>query len=397
LSDLIRIRNDIRRSVNEQIARYPSIEDDQLRDVITEEVLAYEEEQVLSFSEKEQLIVSIYNSMRRLDILQPFLDDDSISEIMINGPDHIFIERKGKMERIRQTFDNRETLENLIQNIVTKVNRSVNETSPIVDARLQDGSRIAVVLPPVALQGPIMTIRKFPDNPLTMEDLTSENSLTQEAATFLKRLVQSKYNIFISGGTSSGKTTFLNILTNYIPSDERIITIEDSAELQIKNKENLIRLEARMDAGMGCEIAIRDLIKTALRLRPDRIIVGEVRGKEALDMLQAMNTGHDGSLSTGHANSAKDALKRLEVMAIEAGDIPLLSIKQQIASAIEVVVQLCRMEDGKRRVLEISELLGLHQDEYETQPLFMYDIASQGLVACAELQHRQKWQMHGGE
>ncbi len=397
MSDLIRIRNDIRRSVNEQIARYPSIEDDQLRDVITEEVLAYEEEQVLSFSEKEQLIVSIYNSMRRLDILQPFLDDDSISEIMINGPDHIFIERKGKMERIRQTFDNRETLENLIQNIVTKVNRSVNETSPIVDARLQDGSRIAVVLPPVALQGPIMTIRKFPDNPLTMEDLTSENSLTQEAATFLKRLVQSKYNIFISGGTSSGKTTFLNILTNYIPSDERIITIEDSAELQIKNKENLIRLEARMDAGMGCEIAIRDLIKTALRLRPDRIIVGEVRGKEALDMLQAMNTGHDGSLSTGHANSAKDALKRLEVMAIEAGDIPLLSIKQQIASAIEVVVQLCRMEDGKRRVLEISELLGLHQDEYETQPLFMYDIASQGLVACAELQHRQKWQMHGGE
>ncbi|QRN85068.1 CpaF family protein [Clostridia bacterium] len=390
MSDLYLIKNQIRQNVNEKIAHYPDIEDDQLQDVITEEVLSYEQADILSFSQKEKLIVSIYNSMRKLDILQPFLEDDSISEIMINGPDCIFVEKGGRMERIHQSFETSDTLHNIIQNVVTKVNRSVNETTPIVDARLEDGSRVAVVLPPVALQGPIMTIRKFPENPLTMEHLLRSGSMTQEAADFMQMLVTSKYNIFISGGTSSGKTTFLNILSNYIPSEERIVTIEDSAELQIKGKENIIRLEARSDASGGCPIAIRDLIKTALRLRPDRIIVGEVRGREALDMLQAMNTGHDGSLSTGHANNPRDALKRLEVMAVESGEIPLDSAKQQIVSAIDIVVQLSRMGDGKRRVMNISELAGIEKGEYVMNHLFSYNLEKGGLLRTGELLNTNK-------
>lgn len=390
MNDLYLIKNQIRQNVNEKIAHYPDIEDDQLQDVITEEVLSYEQAEILSFSQKEKLIVSIYNSMRKLDILQPFLEDDSISEIMINGPDCIFVEKGGRMERIEQKFETSETLNNIIQNVVTKVNRSVNETTPIVDARLEDGSRVAVVLPPVALQGPIMTIRKFPENPLTMDHLIRSRSMTQDAADFMKMLVTSKYNIFISGGTSSGKTTFLNILSNYIPSDERIVTIEDSAELQIKGKDNLIRLEARSDASGGCPIAIRDLIKTALRLRPDRIIVGEVRGHEALDMLQAMNTGHDGSLSTGHANNPRDAMKRLEVMAVESGEIPLESAKQQIVSAIDIVVQLSRMGDGNRKVMNISELVGIENGEYIMNQLFSYDLEKGSLLQTGQLLNTNK-------
>jgi pilus assembly protein CpaF len=380
-------------NVNEKVARYPDVEDNQLQDVITEEVLSYEQADMLSFSQKERLIVGIYNSMRKLDILQPFLEDDTVSEIMINGPDCIFVERGGRMERINQVFETPETLNNIIQNVVTKVNRSVNETTPIVDARLEDGSRVAVVLPPIALQGPIMAIRKFPENPLTMEHLLKSGSMTLEAADFMHLLVQSKYNIFISGGTSSGKTTFLNILSNYIPDDERIITIEDSAELQIKGKENIIRLEARVDASGGCPISIRDLIKTALRLRPDRIIVGEVRGKEALDMLQAMNTGHDGSLSTGHANSPVDALKRLEVMAVESGEIPLDSARQQIVSAIDIVVQLSRIGNGNRKVMRISELVGTEKGDYLMNHLFSFNLGQGCLERTGELVNKRKLEL----
>ncbi len=390
MSDLHLIRNQIRMNVNEKVARYPDVEDNQLQDVITEEVLSYEQADMLSFSQKEKLIVSIYNSMRKLDILQPFLEDESVSEIMINGPDCIFVERGGRMERIDQVFDTPETLNNIIQNVVTKVNRSVNETTPIVDARLEDGSRVAVVLPPVALQGPIMAIRKFPENPLTMEHLLKSGSMTLEAADFMHLLVRSKYNIFISGGTSSGKTTFLNILSNYIPDDERIVTIEDSAELQIKGKENIIRLEARIDTSGGCPISIRDLIKTALRLRPDRIIVGEVRGREALDMLQAMNTGHDGSLSTGHANSPRDALKRLEVMAVESGEIPLDSARQQIVSAIDIVVQLSRIGSGKRKVMWISELVGIEKGDYLMNHLYSFDLDQGCLQRSGDLMNKGK-------
>jgi pilus assembly protein CpaF len=393
MSDLHLIRNQIRMNVNEKVARYPDVEDNQLQDVITEEVLSYEQADMLSFSQKEKLIVGIYNSMRKLDILQPFLEDDTVSEIMINGPDCIFVERGGKMERINQVFETPETLNNIIQNVVTKVNRSVNETTPIVDARLEDGSRVAVVLPPIALQGPIMAIRKFPENPLTMEHLLKSGSMTLEAADFMHLLVQSKYNIFISGGTSSGKTTFLNILSNYIPDDERIITIEDSAELQIKGKENIIRLEARIDASGGCPISIRDLIKTALRLRPDRIIVGEVRGKEALDMLQAMNTGHDGSLSTGHANSPVDALKRLEVMAVESGEIPLDSARQQIVSAIDIVVQLSRIGNGNRRVMRISELVGTEKGDYLMNHLFSFNLGQGCLEHTGVLVNKRKLEL----
>lgn len=348
--------------------------------LITEEVLDYSKDHYLTFMEKENLIVSIYNSMRRLDILQPYLDDDSISEIMINGPSCIFIERKGQIQRAEEVFESQETLENLIHNVVSKVNRAVNETSPIVDARLEDGSRVNVVLPPVALRGPVMTIRKFPKNPLTVEDLIELKSISREAAGVLSELVRCKYNLFISGGTSSGKTTFLNVLSNCIPAGERIVTIEDAAELQIAGKENLISLEARSHQGTGRDVVIKDLIRTALRLRPDRIIVGEVRGPEALDMLQAMNTGHEGSLSTGHANSCRDILKRLEVMAIEAADLPLSSIRQQISSALEIVVQLKRLPDGRRRVVEICEVVGLEGEEYRLNPLFVFDHEEQVLM-----------------
>ncbi len=389
------MRKEIRGTIDRKIAGFREVEDDQLQALITQEVLDYGKQHYLSIAEKEELILSIYNSMRRMDILQPYLEDDTISEIMINGPECIFIEKGGQMERAPQVFESPETLENLIHNVVSKVNRAVNETSPIVDARLEDGSRVNVVLPPIALQGPVMTIRKFPKTPLTIEDLIERESVTREAAGFLAELVRCRYNVFISGGTSSGKTTFLNILSNDIPPQERIVTIEDSAELQIHGKENLISLESRNHNGGGQQVAIRDLIKTALRLRPDRIIVGEVRGKEALDMLQAMNTGHEGSLSTGHANSCGDILKRLEVMALEAADIPICSVRQQIGSAIEIIVQLKRHTDGTRRVMEICEVVGVDREEYVLNPLFVYDHNERRMMRQSQLVNRDKLQVAG--
>lgn len=292
---------------------------------------------------------------------------------MINGPHNVFIEQNGRLFKKNVSFGSNEKLENVILNIVSKVNRTVNEANPIVDARLLDGSRVNVVLPPIALDGPTVTIRKFPEDPMTMEKLIGYGSLTPEAAEVLERMVRAKYNIFISGGTGSGKTTFLNALSNYIPKDERVITIEDSAELQIEGVENLVRLETRNAnmEGKG-EVTIRDLIRSSLRMRPERIIVGEVRGAEALDMLQAMNTGHDGSLSTGHSNSTKDMLSRLETMVISGNSIPIEAIRQQIASALDIIIQLSRLRDKSRRTLEITEVVGYEKGEIVLNPLYRF-------------------------
>ncbi|MBW7460514.1 CpaF family protein, partial [Paenibacillus sepulcri] len=299
-------------------------------------VFHWSREHPLTASEKVQLVRRLFHAFRGLDLLQPLMDDPTVTEIMINSHEEMFIERAGKLTRLPQSFESRERLEDLIQAVVAGVNRVVNESSPIVDARLKDGSRVHVVLPPVALKGPTMTIRKFPEQPLHMNDLIALGALTEEAAAMLRKLVAAKYNIFISGGTGSGKTTFLNALSQFIPADERIVTIEDSAELQIASIPNLVSLETRNanTEGKG-EISMRELIKASLRMRPNRIIIGEVRGGESIDMLQAMNTGHDGSLSTGHSNSARDMMARLETMVLSGADLPITVIRQQIGSAID--------------------------------------------------------------
>ena len=327
----------------------------------------------LALREKLYLRGAVFDSFRRLDLLSELLDDGTVSEIMINGPKEIFVERKGRMERWQGSFHSEEQLSDLIQQIVSRINRAVNTKSPIVDARLEDGSRVHVVLPPIALKGPTVTIRKFPE-PITMKKLIQLESLTEEASQFLQALVRSSYNIFISGGTNSGKTTFLNALSQYIPKEERIITIEDSAELQIQSVENLVSLETRNANAEGeGAVSISDLIKASLRMSPNRIIVGEVRGKECLDMLNAMNTGHDGSISTGHANSSTDMLKRMETMVLQGADLPLPSIRNMIASAIEIMVHLGRTKDHKRRVLEISEVMGIENGEVKLKKLYQYN------------------------
>ena len=328
----------------------------------------------LSPQERSRVVRLGFSSIRGLGILDEILADDSITEVMINGPDHIFVEHAGRLYRLNKKFDNERQLEDIIQKIVGKAGKEVNQANPIVDTRLPDGSRVNVVLPPVSLSGPIVTIRKFSKTPMTVEMLLKYGSLTREAAAFLEKLVRAKYNIFISGGTGSGKTTFLNALSNFIPRDERIITIEDSAELQIKNIENLVSLETRNanTSGRG-EISIRDLIRSALRMRPERIVVGEVRGAEALDMLQAMNTGHDGSLSTGHANSTRDMLSRLETMVLQGNDgLPLPAIRQQISSALDIIIHLSRLRDKSRRTMEITEVLGYENGEIQLNPLFVF-------------------------
>lgn len=315
----------------------------------------------------------LFNAIRRLDLLQELIDDKTVTEIMVNGADAIFYERDGRIYTWDRHFESREKLEDVIQQIVSRSNRQVNESIPIVDARLKDGSRVNVVLDPVALNGPILTIRKFPEEAITMEDLIRWESISQEAAEYLKVLVKAGYNIFISGATSTGKTTFLNVLADYIPKTERVITIEDSAELQIHGIENLVRMEVRQADGDGVSnVTLRDLIRTSLRMRPDRIIVGEVRGEEALDMIQSMNTGHDGSLSTGHANSPQDMLSRLETMALFASDIPIQAIRKQIASSIDIIVQLERLRDRSRRVTAIAEVLDCTEDAYILNPIFEF-------------------------
>ena len=350
-----------------------SVEDEEVLGLIDEEIIRAKREGELSLDEMKQMRMELFNAIRRLDVLQELIEDSTVTEIMINGPDHIFIERGGKIQRTDRTFVSKEKLEDVVQQIVSACNRVVNESTPIVDARLANGDRVNVVLPPVALNGPIVTIRRFPEKPIRMEDLLGFGSIPENIAAFLSCIVRAGYNIFISGGTGSGKTTFLNALSEYIPAEERVITIEDNAELQIRHIENLVRLEARNANVEGCRpISIRDLIRSALRMRPDRVIVGEVRGSEAIDMVQAMNTGHDGSLSTGHANSAQDMLARLETMILMGMDLPLPAIRGQLASAIDVIIHLGRLRDRTRKLLEICEVTGMEDGRIVTAPLFRF-------------------------
>ncbi len=359
--------------------------------------------QCLSMEARRKLRREIFYAIRKLDVLQELVDDPSITEIMINGTESIFVEKSGRLLKWEESFEE-DKLADVIQQIVADCNRVVNEASPIVDARLQNGSRVNIVMKPVALNGPVVTIRRFPEHPMQMKDLIRFGSIPEEAAEFLQKLVRARYNIFISGGTGSGKTTFLNVLSNYIPRDERVITIEDSAELQIGNVPNLVRLETRNSNVEGCEpISIRDLIKTALRMRPDRIVVGEVRGSEALDMLQAMNTGHDGSLSTGHGNTARDMLSRLETMVLMGMDLPLAAIKKQIASGIDILVHLGRLRDKSRRVLQIVEITGYEGEEIVTHVLYEFEEEGEDadgrirgvLTRKGELEHEEKLRASG--
>ena len=366
------IRSRLRDSLMTVLQERGHTEDEELLELIDQAVSHMGEQLYLPLKERLWLRGSLYDSFRRLDILQELLDDKSVTEIMINGAGKIFIEQDGSVRLWERRFEKPEQLEDIIQQIVSRVNRVVNVSSPIVDARLEDGSRVHVVLPPVALDGPAVTIRKFPE-PITMEKLIAFGALTEEAAAFLKGLVEEKHNLFISGGTNSGKTTFLNALSAFISPQERVITIEDSAELQITQVPNLVRLETRNanTEGEG-EITMSQLIRASLRMNPSRIIVGEVRGKEALDMLQAMNTGHPGSLSTGHGNSPRDMISRLETMVLMAADLPLEAIRSQIASALDVMVHLGRLKDGTRRVLSVMRIGGYRNGEVEMEPVYTF-------------------------
>lgn len=364
---------DIKNIVSNHLNLSNEPSDEEIEDLITSVVFEKSKQYYLDFSQRQELIRQVFNAMRRLGVLQPLIEDESITEIMVNGPNRVFIERHGRVVETNITIENQEKLEDMIQMIVARVNRSVNETSPLVDARLEDGSRVSVILRPVALDGPVLTIRKFPANPLTIEELIEKGSLTSEAAELLCRTVLARCNIFICGGTGSGKTTFLNALANCIPPDERIVTIEDSAELQIKSLKNVVRTETRNPNTQGKgQITIRDLIKMSLRLRPDRIIVGEVRGPETLDMLQAMNTGHDGSLSTGHGNSPEDMIRRLETMVLMGAILPLEAIRQQIASALDIMIHMARLRDKSRHILEITEIVGYQNGEIKLNPLYIF-------------------------
>lgn len=350
-----------------------SIGDEEMLEYVESAVFDYAAANNVKSKDVHRIIERIYHAFRGLDALQPLLDDREVSEIMINNHEEIFVEKRGEVFQSDLKFESQEKLEDIIQSIVSKVNRIVNESSPIVDARLKDGSRVNIVLPPIALKGPVMTIRKFPERALTIDDFVNYKSITPEVAHILEKLVKARYNIFISGGTGSGKTTFLNVMSNFIPGDERIITIEDSAELQISSVPNLVSLETRNanTEGKG-EISIRELIKSSLRMRPDRVVVGEVRGEEALDMLQTMNTGHDGSLSTGHSNSTYDMLSRLETMVLTGANLPVEVIRQQISSAVDIMVHLSRMRDHTRKVVEVTEVLGFENGEIQLNPLFKF-------------------------
>ncbi len=367
------LKEKLQQEVLDSIDLTTEISDNDLLCVIDDILVVKSKENYISMQEKRRLRRDIFNSIRKLDLLQDMIDDPSITEIMVNGRKDIFIEKDGMITRADKCFESEEKLEDVVQQIVSQSNRIVNASSPIVDARLPDGSRVNIVLPPVALDGPVITIRRFPENPITIEELVEYKSISLEVAKFLEKLVIARYNIFISGGTGSGKTTFLNVLSNYIPSSERIITIEDSAELQLRGVANLVRMEVRNGNTDGNnQVTIRDLIKTSLRMRPDRIIVGEVRDESAIDMLQALNTGHDGSLSTGHANSPADMLSRLEALVLLGADIPLMAVRRQIASAIDIIVHLGRLRDKSRRVLEITEVLNLKKEEVALNPLYKF-------------------------
>lgn len=380
----------LRRGLMDRLDLARELSDQEILDEIDQLILSGTPEVCLSLKEKVELRQELFHSVRKLDVLQELIEDETVTEIMVNGPDAIFVERKGKLKKWDKCFTSREKLEDVIQQIVGRCNRVVNEAMPIADARLENGARVNAVIQPVALNGPILTIRRFPDTPVTMEKLISLGSLTRECAEFLAVLVKARYSIVIGGGTGSGKTTFLGALSEYIPSDERIITIEDNAELKIQGIPNLVQLEAKMANVEGASsITIRDLIKAALRMRPDRIVVGEVRGGEAVDMLQALNTGHEGSLSTAHANSARDMLSRLETMTLMGVELPLEAIRRQIASGVDILIHLGRMRDKSRKVLEITEVCGFEDHEIRTRTLYRWK-EGEGLIKTAPLLNREK-------
>lgn len=374
MTEYAMMKEELKQAVQGRMDYGRDYSDEEVDELIDETILCREEMRLFPVDARRRLKRELFNSLRRLDILQSFVDDSSVTEIMINGTSAIFIEQNGRLQRIDTHFDSVEKLRDVIQKIVAGCNRVVNEASPIVDARLANGSRVNIVMNPIALNGPIVTIRRFPDYPITMERLVEIASISEEAAVFLQKLVEAGYNIFVSGGTGSGKTTFLNALSAYIPGEERVITIEDSAELQLQGIPNLVRLETRNGNMEGChEITIRELIRASLRMRPDRIIVGEVRGAEAFDMMQCMNTGHDGSMSTGHANSAEDMLSRLENMVLMGMELPLAAIRQQIASGLDVIVHLGRLRDKSRKVLEITEVVEYKDGQIHLNPLYVYE------------------------
>lgn len=350
------------------------VDNDELEEVIKRLIIEEIRDEYITIEERIDITERIFDSIRGLGILDSIMKDEKITEVMINGPDDIFVEKAGALYKLEQTFDDERQLEDIIQKIVGQAGREVNQANPIVDTRLPDGSRVNVVLPPISLKGATVTIRKFSKTPMTIRQLLKYGSITPEVAHVLELLVRAKYNIFISGGTGSGKTTFLNAVSHYIPHDERVITIEDSAELQIEGIDNLVRMETRNANASGSgAVTIRDLIKSSLRMRPERIVVGEVRGGEALDMLQAMNTGHDGSLSTGHANSTKDMLSRLETMVLQGSEgLPLEAIRQQIASAVDIIIHLSRLRDKTRKTMEISEILGYEQGKILVNPIYRF-------------------------
>ncbi len=386
----------IRRELMEQLSQGEEWTDDEIQEKIDDLVIQRTRNTGLSVSDKTRISRELFYSVRKLDVLQELLEDDSVTEIMVNGYRNIFVEREGKRQRWEKCFTSREKLEDVVQQIAGKCNRVINENQPIVDARLAGGERVNAVVYPVALEGPVLTIRRFPDTPITMEWLIHKGSITQEAADFLQDMVRAGYSILIGGGTSSGKTTFLNALSNYIPQEERIITIEDNAELQIQGVDNLVRLEAKMSNMEGNrEITIRDLIRTALRMAPNRIIVGEIRGEEAIDLLQAWNTGHDGSMGTAHANSTRDMISRVETMVLMGLSLPLEAIRRQIASGIDLMVHLGRLRDRSRRVLEITEVTGYENGEVLLNPLYVWDMGKGKLVRRGELQNWEKMKRAG--
>ena len=387
----------IRDLLMEKLDMSREMTDREILDEIDQLILNRMRDSYISLNEKLQLRQELFYSVRKLDVLQELIEDETVTEIMVNGPDAIFVERGGRLGKWDKSFTSREKLEDVIQQIAGRCNRVINESMPIVDARLENGARVNAVISPVALNGPILTIRRFPDTPITMDRLIALGSLTCECARFLKALVRARYSIVIGGGTGSGKTTFLGALSDYIPEDERIITIEDNAELKIQGVENLVRLEAKMANMEGTvSVSIRDLIKTALRMRPDRIVVGEVRGGEAVDMLQALNTGHEGSLSTAHANSARDMLSRLETMTLMGVDLPLEAIRRQIASGVDILIHLGRMRDKTRKLLEITEVCKYKKNEIITRTLFRREEDLE-LVQVSELLNREKLARAGVE
>lgn len=393
------LQKEIYQAVMDKMDFEKDISDREIALLIDEVIVSESKVKTIEIAERGKLKKDIFYAIRKLDVLQQFLDNPEITEIMVNGKNHIFIEKDGVLIETENHLINEEKLSNLITQIVSKCNRRVNESSPIVDARLEDGSRVNVVMSPISIDGSVITIRKFPKKPITMDTLIQIGSISEEAATFLQKLVIAGYNIFISGGTGSGKTTFLNALSGFIPKEERIITIEDSAELQLLDVPNLVRLETRNENAEGCaEITIRDLIKASLRMRPDRIIVGEVRGSEAVDLLQCLNTGHDGSMSTGHSNSATDMLSRLETMVLMGMDLPMEAVRRQIASGLDILVHLGRLRDKSRKVLQIVEILGYKSGEILLNKLFEYEETGEDekekvvgkLYQKAELAHKEK-------